>query len=251
MTRQRGFTLIELLVVIAIIAILAAILFPVFARAKEKARQTSCLSNLKQLGTTLNMYATDYENVLPLYRISVPATVLNPDGSPSGGLLYWAALLHPYSKNTQIFTCPSNPEAKQFTFGAWNRYNYGVNMFANPWYGTPFYAFGKGSELGELAQPARTLAIMDSCSYYVCPFTGYPMAGPTTAQDALKTDPEPELNGGDATQDALKAYHNNGCDAVHFDGHAKWYTWTDLTGDLSYWEWHRNTWRSGGGSGGT
>ncbi|MFP3905369.1 MAG: type II secretion system protein, partial [Armatimonadota bacterium] len=65
MTRIKGFTLIELLVVIAIIAILAAILFPVFARAQDKARQTACLSNQKQLGTALMMYANDYDNTLP------------------------------------------------------------------------------------------------------------------------------------------------------------------------------------------
>ena len=64
---RRGFTLIELLVVIAIIAILAAILFPVFAKAREKARQTSCLSNVKQLGLGLMMYAQDYDEKLPSY----------------------------------------------------------------------------------------------------------------------------------------------------------------------------------------
>ena len=66
---RRGFTLIELLVVIAIIAILAAILFPVFAKAREKARQTSCLSNLKQLGLSFLMYAQDYDELLPSYRL--------------------------------------------------------------------------------------------------------------------------------------------------------------------------------------
>jgi len=69
MKRSRnGFTLIELLVVIAIIAILAAILFPVFARAREKARQTSCLSNLKQLSLAILMYAEDYDETLPYYQ---------------------------------------------------------------------------------------------------------------------------------------------------------------------------------------
>jgi prepilin-type N-terminal cleavage/methylation domain-containing protein/prepilin-type processing-associated H-X9-DG protein len=105
--RQRGFTLIELLVVIAIIAILAAILFPVFARAREKARQTSCLSNLKQLGLGAMMYVQDYDEVFfPRYQpISVypaPATAIwwcAPSGQPS--------LLEPYIKNTQIYYCPS------------------------------------------------------------------------------------------------------------------------------------------------
>ncbi len=67
---RKGFTLIELLVVIAIIAILAAILFPVFAQAREKARQTQCLSNEKQIGTSLMMYAQDYDEVLPGYRFA-------------------------------------------------------------------------------------------------------------------------------------------------------------------------------------
>ena len=68
--RRHGFTLIELLVVIAIIAVLAAILFPVFAQAREQARQTTCLSNLKQLGTGLTMYAQDYDETLPSWPFS-------------------------------------------------------------------------------------------------------------------------------------------------------------------------------------
>jgi prepilin-type N-terminal cleavage/methylation domain-containing protein len=73
-TQHRGFTLIELLVVIAIIAILAAILFPVFAQAREKARQTQCLSNLRQTGTALLMYASDYDNRVPIF-IPLPSAV--------------------------------------------------------------------------------------------------------------------------------------------------------------------------------
>jgi len=88
---RKGFTLIELLVVIAIIAILAAILFPVFARAREKARQTSCLSNMKQIGLAFMMYTQDYDETLP--GISFSATGANPGavwpGTPSGG---WPAL---------------------------------------------------------------------------------------------------------------------------------------------------------------
>ncbi len=100
--KRRGFTLIELLVVIAIIAILASILFPVFAQAREKARQTSCLSNLKQMGLGLMMYSQDYdEQLLGFGNCSI--------GRPSpGSCVYWQALIQPYVKNRGVTLCPTN-----------------------------------------------------------------------------------------------------------------------------------------------
>ena len=95
---KKGFTLIELLVVIAIIAILAAILFPVFARAREKARQTSCLSNLKQLTLGILMYAQDYDETMPYAVIGVMGVQLD----------YVLDTVSPYTKNTQINLCPSD-----------------------------------------------------------------------------------------------------------------------------------------------
>lgn len=102
MTR-KGFTLIELLVVIAIIAILAAILFPVFARAREKARQSSCLSNVKQLMLGTLMYTQDYDEVLPRHITDHLGNEW-PDGQRYLG---WTYLIEPYVKNEQIFICPS------------------------------------------------------------------------------------------------------------------------------------------------
>jgi prepilin-type N-terminal cleavage/methylation domain-containing protein/prepilin-type processing-associated H-X9-DG protein len=115
--RKRGFTLIELLVVIAIIAILAAILFPVFAQAREQARRSACLSNCRQIGTSIAMYVQDYDETMPIvsyggqYR---PATIcrwgagfrtFNVDGKDR----YLVPVLQPYTKNTGIFKCPNAP----------------------------------------------------------------------------------------------------------------------------------------------
>ena len=96
---RKGFTLIELLVVIAIIAILAAILFPVFARAREKARQSSCLSNTKQLGLAWMQYVQDYDEQVPYTYVGRVY--------PGGPLVTWWKYIEPYVKNSQVFSCPS------------------------------------------------------------------------------------------------------------------------------------------------
>jgi len=99
--RSNGFTLIELLVVIAIIAILAAILFPVFAQAREKARQTACLSNNKQIGTGLMMYVQDYDETYPCINRGLIT------GNTTAYYMMWTSQVYPYIKNTDVFQCPS------------------------------------------------------------------------------------------------------------------------------------------------
>jgi prepilin-type N-terminal cleavage/methylation domain-containing protein/prepilin-type processing-associated H-X9-DG protein len=96
--KRNGFTLIELLVVIAIIAILAAILFPVFAQAREKARQTTCVSNLKQIGTGLMMYVQDYDERYPIFSFA---------SCYPGYDAIWTTEIMPYTKNERVFVCPS------------------------------------------------------------------------------------------------------------------------------------------------
>jgi prepilin-type N-terminal cleavage/methylation domain-containing protein/prepilin-type processing-associated H-X9-DG protein len=109
--KKRGFTLIELLVVIAIIALLAAILFPVFARARENARRSSCQSNLKQIGISMMQYVDDYDDRYPSNFFSQPA----PNDR-------WTGVIQPYIKNTDVMFCPSSPIRSTYHQG-----NYGIN----------------------------------------------------------------------------------------------------------------------------
>ena len=114
--RRHGFTLIELLVVIAIIAILAAILFPVFAQARDQARQTTCLSNLKQLGTGLMMYAQDHDETLPSWPFTGKNSVISTNPRfPDWGYSLWADAVMPYVKNRGVFACPNGPRANRWT----------------------------------------------------------------------------------------------------------------------------------------
>ena len=182
--RRRGFTLIELLVVIAIIAILAAILFPVFARAREKARQASCLSNVKQMTLAVMMYAQDYDEVLPF---SI--------GGDMTGMWSVMELLEPYMKNRQIQLCPSDSSgAIDFTVFGLGRYSYGYNyvLFAQR-LRPPMQPC---VSLAEVPQPAATVTIWD---------------GHNTS-----TNPMAPL--------IYAAFrHNQGANTGFLDGHAKWY----------------------------
>ncbi|BCM93755.1 hypothetical protein IAD21_05646 [Abditibacteriota bacterium] len=131
---HAAFTLIELLVVIAIIAILAAILFPVFARARENARKASCMSNLKQIGLAFMQYTQDYDEYYPLtfHRTGADANNYQYNNNETG----WAWDIQPYVKSTQIFKCPSDtvpgtwpsgPLVQQATVGA-SHYAYNRNV---------------------------------------------------------------------------------------------------------------------------
>ena len=169
--KRKGFTLIELLVVIAIIAILAAILFPVFARAREKARQASCQSNLKEIGLAYHMYAQDYDerpvpgciryppgvsvNVYPRWAYSGASTLADYEANTDGGIIY------PYVKNTQIFRCPS----------AGGDGHYGLNWrgAASFWGSDGADIAGEGTpSMADFVSPAETICVADCAggTYY-------------------------------------------------------------------------------------
>ncbi len=195
---KRGFTLIELLVVIAIIAILAAILFPVFARAREKARQSSCLSNVKQIMLAVAQYAQDYDETLP-----VASHWPSNDGhNPSSTYTYWYEALEPYINNDQVLKCPSQPRADPAA-GApgygWNYQEFGYNSSTSglgSHYSTP---------LADIQYPAQTILL-----------------GDCEDQSARGNRGIRYLYRRHAT--LLPARHNGGGNMGLCDGHAKWFS---------------------------
>ncbi len=150
-TKLRGFTLIELLVVIAIIAILAAILFPVFAQAREQARKIVCVSNTKQLGLSVMMYTQDYDETYPnnCWDVAPIGIADNDTGSAQyKSQMHWMWDIYPYMKNRQILVCPSDPAAK--IENIWSFYDPRPINITNPCPGSSGdgYSDGTGSGWG-------------------------------------------------------------------------------------------------------
>ncbi len=213
MRRHRGFTLIELLVVIAIIAILAAILFPVFARAREKARTASCQSNLKQLALGFAMYAQDYDERLPRWHWGLDRY------EPTARIWYWQ--IYPYVKNEQLFSCPSQ--------GQKNR----VRYYTNPSFPWPGYGYNEpltmyGPSLARITYPSETLLLGD-CRHALGGWT--PGAGLLWRYIFVmrSTGCRGCPNGGDLnSMNDNNPPHNGGSNIAFVDGHVKWFSWRNL-----------------------
>ncbi|HVK05362.1 MAG TPA: prepilin-type N-terminal cleavage/methylation domain-containing protein [Armatimonadaceae bacterium] len=220
-TRQIGncrpraaFTLIELLVVIAIIAILAAILFPVFAQARSKARQTACLSNNKQLGTAMMMYAQDYDETLPMQTyVDMSQNIYT--------------IVNAYSKNQDIWVCPAMSEVKgqaeqpasNIQDQAWNVTISGQTKMASIGVNLSMFPYGDGTRMwggpGSQADPNRlgevaALASVDRPADTICMFDSRWTGVSGFANSIAKNIGIP-----------AKTRHTNTCNIVYADGHAK------------------------------
>ena len=192
---RRGFTLIELLVVIAIIAILAAILFPVFARAREKARQTSCLSNLKEIQLAGLMYVQDYDEVLPRNQLYTDCNVVLSTGTRQ----FWFQVLMPYIKNWQILQCPSEKYGGVYSGGQYCTPGTYPALGGGVAYTMNYLIHGVA--LGTIGKPAATVGWADGSNNYTrmrCRTSG--------------------------SSDWFWAItrHNDGSNVSFWDGHCKW-----------------------------
>ena len=219
--KAQGFTLIELLVVIAIIAILAAILFPVFARARENARRASCQSNLKQIGLGILQYAQDYDEKYPRQSLGntdsspVDAANLQTDpsmpgakyafwnGTASSHYITWRDMTFPYMKSLQLFVCPSLPTSETYSGYAYSDGLSGMHASSYVTGSTD----GSSISLAAVKQPAIALMAMDLS------WPDLSIMVPSTVASMANTP---------TTYASYTFPHFVGSNVLFADGHVKW-----------------------------
>ncbi len=224
---RRGFTLIELLVVIAIIAILAAVLFPVFARARERAKQTACLSNMGQIARALHMYTGDHKG-------RVPICVDDSTVSASEDTGYWWVVLHAYTKDDGVFRCPSwrpsgtpqgllsievppDPAVPHARGGIAGTYVWNETMD-----GAPESRLSGTAQDGLSYGPSSVVAVAEG-------FNGSHIWKP---EHVTKGDP----------QERLRYHHDGGANVAWADGHARYMKSAEMK--RSHWApWEHTSWR--------
>lgn len=242
MTRNKGFTILELLVVIAVVSVIAAILYPVFAQFNHTGDQrTTCLSNMKLLGTGLAMYVQDYDDTYPNHRFLPLGSQHRGDFEKNS----WKSVLFPYIKNYQSFDCPDNPSNKTASDDPEFNISYAANSALNPRdYPThppsppiPRTAKGsglfgnelsKGVNMSDVVFPAECIALVEMRHFSQNSFCvdiaddGAPRQG-----DNVQTVR--------AYSDALFTGHKGGSDYLFADGHAKWYKPTQTNASVNFW----------------
>lgn len=206
--KKTGFTLIELLVVIAIIALLAAILFPVFARARENARRSSCQSNLKQLALGIVQYTQDYDEKYPMRCIDTDGsgTLSTPDDG-------WGWMIMPYVKSEQLFQCPSEKTKQAANHNTTGWSDYWINAFITMNVITTFNITSQRA-LSGVEFPAMTVMLGDGGQSGV--FTAddaFYMPGSAACTTVYSLLPPNGAN-----------IHLEGLNIAFADGHVKWYT---------------------------
>ena len=224
--KKFAFTLIELLVVIAIIAILAAILFPVFARARENARRSSCQSNLKQIGLGIIQYGQDYDEKYPLIETT-------PVPGPYG----WAGATQPYVKSDQIYQCPSElNDPGSFGIGAAGYTDYQYNRMLNTTSGSP----ASGVALSSVAQASQTVMALDGvtsegrantagCGFALFNIAGGPTFSGSGSCPLTGSQGQAALSKGGSLTGPQPYRHLGGVNYLFADGHVKWIKTSDRT----------------------
>jgi prepilin-type N-terminal cleavage/methylation domain-containing protein/prepilin-type processing-associated H-X9-DG protein len=233
--KRLGFTLIELLVVIAIIAILASILFPVFAQAREKARATTCLSNLKQLGLGFEMYKQDYDGIYPINRERTDA---DPPTSDAEETIAWPELIESYIKSGKVI----NPDGTvSYTQGVYHCPSDSGKIIG------PSYAINSWLEFGfsesAINRPAETIVIAEKrgeieeehFTWWLAPWPTWPLAQNTSidlTEEAINnikvSSPAAEHEVGLQTR-----RHNKGANWLYADSHVKWSNLKRVWGDAT------------------
>jgi prepilin-type N-terminal cleavage/methylation domain-containing protein/prepilin-type processing-associated H-X9-DG protein len=201
-TPRRGFTLIELLVVIAIIAILAAVLFPVFAKAREKARQTSCLNNLKQIGTAVSMYTEDWDGEYPSGHLVGEEEAEEHEGEEEeeehGEEASWRDALMPNLKTPAVFRCPS--DESEFV----------TSYLLNGWFSD--LVEGTKHNTSDIKNPSETVMLVERDHEAL-----------VEKGEAEEADYHPWVAVGEWKPTLAFKRHNGGSNFQFADGHAKWH----------------------------